>query len=229
MIKVENVTLKVAGHKILDDVTFEIPRNQIVGLLGHNGAGKSTLYRFIANEEVLQSGNIAINDIANEFGKANDTTLITSRIFLNSRLSIAQNLENLNVNKQLDEAYIKNKLVEFGIDFYASFGSLSSGVKQIVQILFYLAKSSKVFLLDEPFTVIDIFNRKKIVDLMLDAQERGVTIMITTHFIREIELLFDRILYINNGRIEYDLVIDEVLSNGYESIEQFIESAYGGE
>ncbi len=228
MIKVENLSLKVKGKTILDNISFEVNSNQIIGLLGHNAAGKSTLQRYIANEEVLQEGNIYINGIENSFSMENSCVLITEKLFLHSSLTIEKNLKYCNSFELLDVVYVKTKLDEFNIDLYSTYGSLSRGNKQIVHILFCLAKKADIYLMDEPLSTVDIFNRKKIADLILDAQQKGATVVITTHLINEFQMLFDRILYLNNGKLDYDISIEEVFEKGYQDVESFIIDQYGG-
>ncbi|MFV0556385.1 MAG: ATP-binding cassette domain-containing protein [Lactovum sp.] len=228
MIKVENLNLKIKDNHILSDINFEIRKGQIVGLLGHNAAGKSTLQRYIANQEVLAEGKISINGKANQWGQMNQTVLITEKDFLRKAKSVQENIEELSKFQVLDKTYIFKKLEEFDIDKSKSYGSLSKGSKQIVHILLSLSTKALVYLLDEPLSSIDIFNRKKIADLILDAQDRGATIIVTTHLINEFQMLFDRVLYLHEGKLEHDLMIEEIFEKSYENIEDFIFTEYGG-
>lgn len=105
---------------------------------------------------------------------------------------------------------------------------MSVGNKQIVHMLFCFARNSSIYLLDEPLSSIDIFNRKKVADLILDAQSKGSTIIVTTHLINEFQMLFDRILYIHNGNLVYDITMEEIFENGYNDVESFIIDEFGG-
>lgn len=228
MIKVKNLSLKTKNKTILENINFETNEREIIGLLGHNAAGKSTLQRFIANEEVVQTGRVFINNKENQFGIFNECVLITEKLFLKQNLSVMGNIKHLNAFEQLDVEYILNKLSEFKIDVNVSFGSLSRGNKQIIHILICLSKKALVYLLDEPLSSIDIFNRKKIADLLLDAQDRGATIVITTHLLNDFQMLFDRVIYINEGKIDFDITIEEIFERGYKDVEDFVVSEYGG-
>ncbi len=228
MIKVNNVSLKLKNKVILDDVSFEIQPKEIVGILGHNAAGKSTLHRFLANIEKLQSGTVQVNGLFNDMNVKNDCVLITEKLFLKPSLTIEQNFSLCNTNSLLNKSYFYERLADFKIDKHANFGSLSRGTKQIVNILLSFSKDAKVYIFDESLSSVDIFNRKLVSDLLLDAQERGATIIVTTHLINEFQMLFDRIIYLHEGKVTHSLTVDDIFEQGYDSIEDYIISTFEG-
>ncbi|MFV0424841.1 MAG: ATP-binding cassette domain-containing protein [Bacilli bacterium] len=229
MIEVKNLSLKTRDKVILDNINFNIKKNEIVGLFGHNAAGKSTLQRLIANEDVIFEGDVYIEGKRNIYGAVSDCVLITEKLLLKNNASIKSNLNHINSCEQLDINYVYDKLSEFKIDVNVMYGSLSRGSKQIVNIIFCLAKKASLYLFDEPLSSIDVFNRKLIADLILDIQEKGGTVIVTTHMINEFQMLFDRVIYLNEGKIEYDITVENIFKEGYKNIEDFVIDKFGGD
>lgn len=229
MIEVKNVSLKVGYKHILDDVSFKINKGEIVGLLGHNGAGKSTLHRFIANQEELQLGEIYVDGKRNEFGKPNGVVFLTDEIVLVKSLTVEENIMHFKGDDIIDVEYITERLKEFKIKLSNQVSALSSGHRQLVNLIFHLSTKPKVILFDEPLSAVDVFNRKKISDIIIDAQIQGTTIMFTTHLIADFHMLLERIVYIDDGKVAFDKTYDEIISEGNENLEEYLFEVFGGD
>ncbi|MBY0122748.1 ABC transporter ATP-binding protein [Bacillus sp. S/N-304-OC-R1] len=218
-IQVENVS-KTFRNKdqtvhVLNNVSFEIKRGEVVSLLGQSGCGKSTLLNVIGGFEKADKGNVIID--------GNPVTLPNRKcimLFQNYGLlpwrSVLKNVElglegaKINTKERRDRAYHYLQLV--GLEDKGNLfpHELSGGMQQRVAIARALALQPELILMDEPFAALDTFNRYYLQDELLRIQEQEkTTIILVTHDIDEAIYLSDRVLMMkaNPGEINKDLGI----------------------
>lgn len=207
IIKMENVTKKIKGRMVLDNITANFPENHIIGIRGQNGSGKTMLLRAIAGL-IKTTGNIEINDkrqlanggFANEMG-----ILIENPGFLNEFTGY-KNLELLallNRKKQEigDEITKTLKLVGLNPDDTRKYSKYSLGMKQRLGIAQAIIFSPKIVLLDEPTNAIDETGIADLEKLFLEMQRNGITIIIASHDGNFLEKITDDIFVMKEGRL----------------------------
>jgi len=200
-----NITKYFNELKALDNVTINIPRNSIYGILGSNGSGKSTLFRIVSNLILKYTGTIKFeNKILNSSTK----DLIDSFGFLIENpsfyeyLSGQQNLELLSRISQSDSDNIENilKLVELSDRANDKVRTYSYGMKQRLGLAQTLLHKPKILILDEPNNGLDpkgIINMSNIIKRL---HEDGKTIILSTHILTEIESLCTHFTILKNGK-----------------------------
>lgn len=223
MIKIENLNFKYKnGNQILNDINLKIDDGEILSIIGNNGAGKSTLLKIIAGILKPTKGNIIIDDL-DAYKKKNSEQIRkkVGIVFQNPDNQILFNnvyddveFELKNLKFEDREIRIKNALNLVGMEQYinADTFKLSLGQKQRINIASSLAMQPKYLLLDEPTTMIDSNGKLQIYDIMNKLKNNKQTIVFITNNINEI-LLADRILILENGRIEHILTKPEILNN----------------
>lgn len=196
--------------KALDDVSLDIYKGEIVGLLGVNGAGKTTLSSILATLHPPTGGDILVNgdSIYKDINSFRRTIgFCPQSANLIDELTIRQNLmfagryfglsEDL-IEKRLDEFTTKFKLGEY-LD--ESPDILSGGYRQRVMLARALMHGPKLLILDEPTVGLDPNVRRSLWKTVSELREDGVTIILTTHYLDEAEFLSDRICMLDHGKI----------------------------
>lgn len=208
VLSVEQLTKSFGRFTAVDHVSFSVGEGEIVGLLGPNGAGKSTTIFMLLNLIAPTSGEIRIFGL--EYARHRDTILkqlnySSTYVEMSPRLTVTENLRVMARLYEVPdaEARIKQFIEKFGVSSFSSwqFHKLSAGQKTRVVLCKAFLNNPKLLLLDEPTASLDpdiaIFVRKEI----LSARQQGMTVLVTSHNMAEVEEVCDRVLFINHGRI----------------------------
>ena len=208
LISIKNVSKEFGKHKALKNVSLEIEKGEVFALLGPNGAGKTTLISAICGLCRQSSGDITVNSF-NTVTHYKDTRdqigLVPQELPLDGFESVynscqfSRGLFGLKDN-QIHIENILKALSLFDKRDEQIFG-LSGGMKRRLLIAKALAHEPKILFLDEPTAGVDVSLRRDIWKLIKDQKKKGVTIILTTHYIEEAEQLADRVGIINSGEI----------------------------
>ena len=212
VLSVKNLSKSIKNNLIIDDISFDIAKGQIVGLLGPNGAGKTTTFYSILGLIKVDGGKVFLQD--KEITKMPPHSRAeVGMSYLPQEPSIFRNLsvksnilgvaeKNFLDSEELKSFYTKT-LKEFGLkDIEDSLGYvLSGGQRRKVEIARCLASKPKLILLDEPFAGIDPLAIEDIKNVLQSLSEKGISILITDHNIRETIDICDYSIVIKDGRI----------------------------
>ncbi len=224
IITVKNLVKKYDDFTAVNDISFEVFEGEIFGLLGPNGAGKTTTLEIIETLRDKTSGEIMVDG----FNIDKDTDSIKKRIGV--QLQAAGYYPNLNlselivlfsglygIEKTPKEMLEKVNLFEKA---KAKYKDLSGGQKQRFSIATTLINNPRIIFLDEPTTGLDPQARRNLWDLIKEIRDQGTTVVITTHYMDEAEVLCDRVAFIDGGHIigidTPDNFIDKLVATGFE-------------
>ena len=209
LIKIDNVRKTYAGKfEALKGVNLEIKRGEILALLGPNGAGKTTLINAICGIVVPTSGSISVDgfDVIKDFRKTRSMIgLVPQELQLETFEQVFQNvaftrgLYGKKANPEIIEKILKDLSLWDKRD--NRLRELSGGMKRRALIAKALSHEPKILFLDEPTAGVDINLRRDMWRVVEQLKEKGVTIILTTHYIEEAEAIADRVSVINNGEI----------------------------
>ncbi len=205
IVKVSNLTKIYGKKKAVDDISFEIKRGEIFGILGPNGAGKTTTLEMIETLREIDGGKIIVDglDVAKHGQKIKYIIGVQpqSPAFMD-KVKLTEHLEQL-ASAYGSKVSSKKLLEEVGLGDKASafVEQLSGGQKQRFSIVASLVHKPKVFFMDEPTTGLDPQARRNLWDLIQETRDKGTTILLTTHYMEEAELLCDRVAIMDNGKI----------------------------
>ena len=206
ILKIENISKSYIGHKALDDVSLEVERGAVYGLLGPTGAGKTTLIRVITritlpdSGRVLLDGNVVTdNDVFNigympeERGlykkmRVGEQAMFFARLKGMTRSDAERRLRHW--FERLDIASWWDRKVE----------DLSKGMAQKVQFISTVVHEPKLLIFDEPFSGFDPINANLLKEEILALRDRGATIIFSTHNMASVEEICDHITLINSSR-----------------------------
>jgi ABC-2 type transport system ATP-binding protein len=210
IVRVDGLSKRYGRTVALDGVSLAIKPNELFALLGPNGAGKTTLIHILCTILAPDSGTVTLAgfDVVRQPRKARQNLgVVFQEPSVDDRLTVFENLNFHGLVYQVPAAIRRQRidellaLVELENWRHALVRSLSSGMKRRVEIARALIHDSAVLILDEPTSGLDAQSRERIwAYLMRLRQERALTIIVTTHYIEEVEGC-DRICIIDHGRI----------------------------
>jgi len=202
-----------SGLKALDDVDLSIERGEIFALLGPNGAGKTTLINIVCGTVTKTSGAIAVDghDIAKDFRAARKRIgLVPQEIAVDIFATVwdTVSFSRALFGRAHDPAYIEQLLRDLSLweKRTSQITELSGGMKRRVMIAKALSHEPDLLFLDEPTAGVDVNLRHDMWALVRKLREKGVTIILTTHYIEEAEEMADRVGVIDGGKI---LLVEE--------------------
>lgn len=195
-----------------ESVTFN--RGEVVGIIGENGSGKTTMLKAIMGLGEITGGKISIEGKP-VFGMYDKISFITEEG------SYFPGMTPMEYGKFLksfipgfDMLRYKKLLNFFDVEANCRIRNLSKGQRSKVEVSSGFSKGSEYILMDEPFLGNDIFTRQDFLKLMITSFKDNETIIISTHFINEIEKFVDRVIILQYGRIKADLYIEDMKEKG---------------
>jgi len=228
IITVKNLVKKYGNFTAVNGISFEVNPGEIFGLLGPNGAGKSTTLEIIETLREKTSGEIWVNgfsiDIAPEaIKKIIGVQLQTAGFYPSLTLTELIELFVGLYQTSIDPLELLKK-VNLTDKANAKFKQLSGGQKQRFSIATTLINKPIIVFLDEPTTGLDPQARRNLWDLIKEIRDNGTTVIITTHYMDEAEVLCDRVAIIDSGEIiaidTPNALIDALVASGFEKVKE---------
>ncbi len=232
ILKVKELVKEYDGKRVVNGISFEVHKGEIFGILGPNGAGKTTTLEMIETLREIDGGKATIDgiDVATDpyairgiIGVQPQSPGFQDKTKLSEliRMFAAAYGEKVDPKKFLDEVNLGDRA-----DSYVE--HLSGGQRQRFSIVAALVHSPKVFFLDEPTTGLDPQARRHLWDLIREVRDRGISVILTTHYMDEAEVLCDQIAIMDEGNIiALDTpknLIRQLLSRGFKK-DQVVEQA----
>jgi ABC-2 type transport system ATP-binding protein len=223
IISVKNLVKQYGDFTAVNGISFDVSEGEIFGLLGPNGAGKTTTLEIIETLRDKTSGEVIVNglnldDSPQEIKKIIGVQLQAAGYYPNLNLrqiiDLFAGLYNREVNSMvlLDSVNLRDKAKN-------KFKELSGGQKQRFSIATTLINQPKIIFLDEPTTGLDPQARRNLWELIKELRQKGATVVITTHYLDEAEVLCDRVAIVDAGKIialdTPDGLIDHLLESGF--------------
>jgi ABC-2 type transport system ATP-binding protein len=224
IISVNGLAKKYGDFVAVKGISFEVFEGEIFGLLGPNGAGKSTTLEIIETLREKTSGSVTVAGIdldknPGEIKKIIGVQLQTSGYYPGLNLTELIELFGGLYNERVDPLALLD-MVNLRDKARAKYKELSGGQKQRFSIATTLINKPAIIFLDEPTTGLDPQARRNLWDLITDIRSKGTTVIITTHYMDEAEVLCDRVAIIDSGRIialdPPDKLIDKLVATGFE-------------
>ncbi len=219
IVEVKNLTKEYKNLKAIDNLSFEIRKGEILGLLGPNGSGKSTTINSILSLLKTSSGSIKIfgsemtpssYDIKRKIG------VVFQEVAVFNELTVYENIDyfcGLYIeDKKLRAKYIEEAIQLVGLENFKKFypKQLSGGLLRRLNIACGIAHKPELIFLDEPTVAVDPQSRNNILEGIKKLRDNGATICYTTHYMEEVEILCDRVIILDKGKILASGTIDEL-------------------
>lgn len=218
-IEVVNLTKEYKQLKAIDDLSFEVHEGEILGLLGPNGSGKSTTINCILSLLNYSKGEIKIfgkNMGPDAYEIKRDLGVVFQDVAVFEELTVYENIDyfcGLYVkDKDVRKQYIAEAIKLVGLEEFTKFypKQLSGGLLRRLNIACGIAHKPKLIFLDEPTVAVDPQSRNNILDGIEKLRDAGATIVYTTHYMEEVEILCDRVIILDKGKILASGTCDEL-------------------
>lgn len=210
VIEIKNLTKSYKNLKAVDNLSFDVYKGEILGLLGPNGSGKSTTINSILSLLKYESGTIKIFNKEmkpDSYDLKRDIGVIFQEVAVFNELTVLENIDYF-CGLYITDKNKRNKCVEdaiklVGLENYKKFypKQLSGGLLRRLNIACGIAHKPKLIFLDEPTVAVDPQSRNNILDGIKMLRDKGATIVYTTHYMEEAEILCDRIIILDKGKI----------------------------
>ena len=206
IIQVEKLVKTYSGKNVVNGVSFDVMEGEIFGILGPNGAGKSTILEMIETLRKIDSGKVTLDgiDVAKDPKKVKkiigiqlQNTAFMEKLNLNEQLRMFASFYGVSINTRALLGSVN--LLEHAKKYPEQ---LSGGQRQRFAIASALVNTPRVLFLDEPTTGLDPQARRNLWELVQDIKKRGITVVLTTHYMEEAELLCDRLAIMDEGEIK---------------------------
>jgi len=205
-IQIDHIVKKFGSLRAVDDVSFCVEQGEIFGLLGPNGAGKTTIIRIILDIFKPDSGQVGILGGAMSEAKKDRIGYLPEERGLYQDIRLEQALTYLASLKGLTGSEARQRLDTYLERFDLAqhrkkkVKELSKGMQQKAQLIVTFAHNPELVIIDEPFSGLDPVNTQMVKDLMCEQRQKGVTIIMSTHQMNQVEELCDRLVLINQGK-----------------------------
>ena len=219
IIEVKNLTKEYKNLKAIDNLSFDVFEGEILGLLGPNGSGKSTTINSILQLLNYSSGSIKIFGHVmkpDSYEIKKDIGVIFQEVAVFQELTVYENIDyfcGLYIrDKEIRKKCVMDAINLVGLNDFIKFypKELSGGLLRRLNIACGIAHKPKLIFLDEPTVAVDPQSRNNILDGIKKLRDEGATIVYTTHYMEEVEIICDRIIILDKGKIIAKGTTDEL-------------------
>jgi ABC-2 type transport system ATP-binding protein len=224
-ISVRSLTKIYGTQKAVDNISFEIPKGQIVGFLGPNGAGKSTTMKMITSYLPPTQGTALVcgfdvqthsMELRKHIGYLPEQNPLYYEMYVREYLELTAGIHQIEKSKRADRIEEMVKMTGLSKEAHKKIGTLSKGYKQRVGLAQAMIHNPDVLILDEPTSGLDPNQIVEIRDLIINIGKEK-TVLLSTHIMQEVEAMCSRIIIINNGTIVADDHIQNLQKVGNSS------------
>ena len=213
MVSIQNLTFSYRKKKVFDGLSLHFTPGHVYGLLGRNGTGKSTLLKNIAGLLYPQQGLVQVNGLVPAERTPEllqDICMVPEEFFLPD-ISVAELLRfHAPFYHRFSTERFYNYMALFQIPADSTLQNMSYGQKKKVLISFALATNAKLLLMDEPTNGLDIVSKSQFRKVLAEALDENRCIIVSTHQVKDLENLIDRITIIDEGKILFDQKVEDI-------------------
>lgn len=228
LVEIKGLTKTYGGRTIaVNNLTLNIPRGKIIGLLGPNGSGKSTLIKILNGLLTPTCGSVSINGFAPGIETKKCIAYLPERTYLQNNMNVheivaffADFYEDFSVEK----AY--GMLESLKIEPTAKLKTLSKGTKEKIQLVLVMSRNADLFILDEPIAGVDPAARDYILKTIISNYNENSTILLSTHLITDIENVLDEVIFIRNGLFILQKTVEEIREENGKSVDAYFREVF---
>ncbi|MGN5979419.1 ABC transporter ATP-binding protein [Finegoldia magna] len=229
VLEIKNLSKKYGNKQALKDVSFTAEKGEVIGLLGPNGSGKTTLIKILAGIIKKYEGEVKIDSQDVNYKTKEFVSYLPDRFFLDPNLTIAQTQALFeDFYSDFDSEKFTSFIEQMSLDKKMKVSNLSKGMTEKLNLALVLSRHAKLFIIDEPIAGVDPVAREQILDAIIDNIDPDSTLVITTHLVRDIERIFDRVIMLNKGSVELNDSVENLRSTYNKGIEDVYKQIFGG-
>lgn len=202
LVEIKDLSKSYFNKKALNNVNFNIEKGKVVGILGPNGSGKTTLIKILVGLLRQSKGEVKIDGQDIGIYTKSIVSYLPDRNFLYKWMKIKDAKEFYqDFYKDFNEKTFDELLDFMKLDKDMKIESLSKGMHEKLNLSLVLAREAKLYVLDEPIAGVDPVARDQILDAIINNYRQESSMLITTHLVRDMENLFDELIFLKEGEI----------------------------
>ena len=214
------LTKRYGQKEALSKISLQLAPGRIIGLLGPNGSGKTTLIKLLCGLLQPTEGSITVDN--NPVGPHSKAVIsyLPDKMYYADWMRVSDLFDLFaDFYADFDRERAENMCLSLGISPSDRIKTMSKGTKEKVQLVLVMSRRARLYLLDEPIGGVDPAARDYILNTILKNFEEDSSILISTHLIQDVEAVFDRALFLNQGKIVIDGEVDEIREKYGKSID----------
>jgi phospholipid/cholesterol/gamma-HCH transport system ATP-binding protein len=241
-VKLEHVTKSFDGHKVLDDITFEIPKAKAFVLLGRSGTGKSVTLKhiiglvrpdsghvFVEGRDITELGAHDLSEVRKHMGFLFQNAALFDSMTVGDNVAFPLRRHTDLADKDIRDR-AKQKLADVGLEqaFDKMPADLSGGMKKRAGLARAMALEPSILLVDEPSAGLDPITAAEIDELLVERKRAGTTLVVVTHNIPSARAVGDELALLHDGRIVAQGSVDDLDRSDDPLVQAFMRSEGGG-
>lgn len=202
IVEIKDLTKKYGGKIALNKIDLDFKKGKIIGILGPNGSGKTTLIKLLTGLLHATDGEIKIDGHVPSVYTKSIISYLPDRNSLYSWMKVDDAIKMfMDFYEDFDEIKADSLLEFMKLDRSMKVSELSKGMKEKLNLTLVLARRAKIYIMDEPIAGVDPVARDQILNAIIDNYEENSTMIITTHLVKDMENIFDEVVFIGDGEI----------------------------
>ena len=227
IIEIKNLYKSYGKTIALSDLSLQMERGQIVGLLGPNGCGKSTLLKIMAGLISDFQGEVSIDGHRPDLHTKALVSYLPEKTYLPSWMRPIDIFKYCtDFFSDFDRAKADDMLQRFRLDPRQPIKNMSKGMQEKLQLVLVMARQAQVYLLDEPMGGVDPAARSAILDLVLQNYQEDAVMVLATHLIQDVERIFDRAVLLGFGQLVMDEPVDAIREKYGKSVDEIFREVF---
>lgn len=228
IVETRNLVRKYGNKIALDGVDLSIEKGKIVGILGPNGSGKTTLIKILVGLLRQTSGEVIIDGKNIGVDSKKIVSYLPDRNFLYDWMNINDAGKFYNdFYEDFDEEKFDDLLKFMNLERKMKVTELSKGMHEKLNLSLVLARNAELYILDEPIAGVDPVARDQILDAIINNYSKDSAMIITTHLVRDMENIFEDVIFLQNGKIVLEGVADELRIKYEDQIDGIYKEVFG--
>ncbi|MFC7678189.1 ABC transporter ATP-binding protein [Paenibacillus sp. GCM10028914] len=227
LIQFKDVSKNYGSKIALHNVSINLSEGKIIGLLGTNGSGKSTMMKIAAGLVHPSKGTVAVKGKPVGLETKAMVSFMPDRPLTESWMKVSDAIKYFqDFYADFDVKKAHNMLKFMNLNLSDKINSLSKGMNERLQLTLALSRNAYVYLLDEPIGGVDPVARGKILNAIVEFYNENSSIIISTHLVRDIERIFDEVIFIRNGEMVMHEEVENIRQQHGKSIDEMFKEVF---
>ncbi len=226
IISAQNLSKSYGKHLVLNNMSFTLPRGEVIGLFGPNGCGKTTFMKILTGLIHDYKGSVVINGLRPGEKTKAVTAYLPEQSFVHDWM---RNIDAVNYFDDFFKDFNREKALDminrFDLKLDQKAKSMSKGQQEKLLLSLTMARDAQLYILDEPMGGVDPATRGQILDFIMKNYAGNSTLLISTHLINDLEDVFTHAVFLGNGKVLLNDSVENILQNG-KSIEDVFKEVF---